>query len=130
MVNIEDAPRLRELCEKASREYDHEKLIDLVQQINELLEKNRRSRPGSEGASFASAWMPWRDGLSRSRLARPLLDDSASGGVEGGLIPALRQQVVSAKKFLLPAPRWSAVPHRDIVSALFPLGHYLLGRIF
>ncbi len=44
MVNIEDAPRLRELCEKASKEYDHEKLIDLVQQINELLEKNRLSR--------------------------------------------------------------------------------------
>ncbi len=44
MVNIEDAPRLRELCEKASKEFDHEKLIDLVRQINELLEKGRRSR--------------------------------------------------------------------------------------
>ena len=41
MVNIEDAPRLRELCEKASKEYDHEKLLDLVHQINELLEKRK-----------------------------------------------------------------------------------------
>jgi len=44
MVNIEDAPRLRELCEKASREYDHEKLLDLVRQINELLEKFDREK--------------------------------------------------------------------------------------
>jgi hypothetical protein len=40
-MNIDDAPRLRKLCEKASQEYDHDKLLDLVRQINELLEKNR-----------------------------------------------------------------------------------------
>jgi hypothetical protein len=41
MANIEDAPRLRELCERASKEYDHEKLLDLVRQINDLLEKDQ-----------------------------------------------------------------------------------------
>jgi hypothetical protein len=48
MVNMEDAPRLRELCEKASREYDHEKLLDLVRQINELLVKKKRTPTGEE----------------------------------------------------------------------------------
>jgi hypothetical protein len=51
MANIEDAPRLRELCEKASKEYDHEKLIDLIRQINELLEKGRRSQEPGKQAS-------------------------------------------------------------------------------
>ncbi len=59
MVYFEDAPRLRELCEKASKEYDHEKLLDLVRQINELLEKKRRI-PGldnleSKAFSFVSS---------------------------------------------------------------------------
>ena len=48
MANIEDAPRLRELCEKASKEYDHDKLIDLVRQINDLLEKEQKRSPGHE----------------------------------------------------------------------------------
>jgi hypothetical protein len=54
MVNIEDAPRLRELCEKASKEYDHEKLIDLIRQINELLQKRRRNQgdPGKQASAF------------------------------------------------------------------------------
>ena len=54
MVNIEDAPRLRELCEKASREYDHKKLLDLVRQINELLEKKKRIPSGEESEKTAS----------------------------------------------------------------------------
>ena len=45
MANIEDAPRLRELCEKASKEYDHDKLLDLVRQINDLLEKQKGRSP-------------------------------------------------------------------------------------
>ena len=48
MANIEDAPRLRELCEKASKEYDHDKLLDLVRQINDLLEKEQKRSPGLE----------------------------------------------------------------------------------
>jgi len=54
MVNIEDAPRLRELCEKASKEYDHEKLIDLIRQINELLQERRRNQgdPGKQASAF------------------------------------------------------------------------------
>src|SRR4029077_16701415 len=43
MANIEDAPRLRELCERASMEYDHDKLLDLLRQINDLLERERPS---------------------------------------------------------------------------------------
>ena len=66
MANIEDAPRLRELCEKASKEYDHNKLLDLVRQINDLLEKGRaksstinEQRPLTEEKKKASAlW--WR----------------------------------------------------------------------
>jgi hypothetical protein len=48
MANIEDAPRLRELCERASKEYDHEKLLDLVRQINDLLEKEQVGSPLQE----------------------------------------------------------------------------------
>lgn len=77
MVNIEDAPRLRELCEKASKEYDHEKLIDLVRQITELLEKSKRSRPdlrnqASPAASRPSlTGYPDPDGLDLYWMIRP-----------------------------------------------------------
>jgi hypothetical protein len=60
MLNIEDAPRLRELCERASKEYDHQKLLELIRQINELLEK-RRSNP-AEGEPGKQAQT--RDSLS------------------------------------------------------------------
>jgi hypothetical protein len=54
MANIEDAPRLRELCEQASKEYDHDKLIDLVRQINDLLEKEQRKSPEGNEEKKAS----------------------------------------------------------------------------
>lgn len=55
MVNIEDAPRLRELCERASKEFDHDKLIDLVRQINDLLEKEpERKSPDTPEEKKAS----------------------------------------------------------------------------
>jgi hypothetical protein len=38
----QDDPRLRDLCEKASKELDHDKLINLVRQISVLLEKRKR----------------------------------------------------------------------------------------
>jgi hypothetical protein len=44
MINFEEGARLRELCEKASKEYDAEKLLDLVRQIDELLEKLEKKR--------------------------------------------------------------------------------------
>lgn len=47
MADIEDAPRLRELCERAAKEYDNAKLIELIQQINDLLDKKRQ--PGHDG---------------------------------------------------------------------------------
>jgi hypothetical protein len=75
MANIEDAPRLRELCEKASKEYDHEKLIDLIRQINELLEKRRRSQdaPGKQASPFAALpiLMGYPDWLDLYWMARP-----------------------------------------------------------
>jgi hypothetical protein len=57
MVNIEDAPRLRELCEKASKEYDHEKLMELIRQINELLENRRRNQgdPGKQASALVDS---------------------------------------------------------------------------
>jgi len=60
MLNIDDAPRLRELCERASKEYDHQKLFELIRQINDLLEK-RRSNP-AEGEPGKQAQT--RDSLS------------------------------------------------------------------
>ena len=53
-MNIDDAPRLRELCEKASKEFDHDKLLDLVRQINDLLERNK-GIPGDDLGRKASA---------------------------------------------------------------------------
>jgi hypothetical protein len=43
MTELDDAAQLRELCEKASNEYDGEKLIELVRRINELLDKTTGS---------------------------------------------------------------------------------------
>ena len=74
MANIEDAPRLRELCEKASKEYDHEKLIDLIRQINELLEKRRRQEdPGKQAAQIAGipGLMGYPDWLDLYWMIRP-----------------------------------------------------------
>jgi len=75
MANIEDAPRLRELCEKASKEYDHEKLIDLIRQINELLEKRRRSHEdqGTQASQFAGlpSLMGYPDWLDLYWMIRP-----------------------------------------------------------
>jgi hypothetical protein len=74
MANIEDAPRLRELCEKASKEYDHEKLIDLIRQINELLEKRRRQEdPGKQASPVAGipGLMGYPDWLDLYWMIRP-----------------------------------------------------------
>lgn len=65
MTNFEDAPRLRELCEEASKEYDHDKLLDLVRQINDLLEKGQKKSavekdegksPGEERKASPLLW--------------------------------------------------------------------------
>ena len=42
MAFIETDLKLRELCERASKEHDHEKLIDLIKQINDLLDQKHR----------------------------------------------------------------------------------------
>ena len=59
MANIEDAPRLRELCEKASKEYDHDKLIDLVRQINDLLEKEQKQKRSPSHEEKKAAPLLW-----------------------------------------------------------------------
>src|SRR5260370_39444584 len=42
MAFLETDLQLRELCERASREHDHEKLIDVIKQINDLLDQKHR----------------------------------------------------------------------------------------
>src|SRR6266853_837106 len=42
MAYIETDLKLRELCERASKEHDHEKLLDLIKQINDLLDQKHR----------------------------------------------------------------------------------------
>jgi hypothetical protein len=52
LLKPEDDPNFRELCERASKEQDHETLMQLVRQINEMLkqkEKHQPQRPGLEG---------------------------------------------------------------------------------
>ena len=42
MAFIETDLKLRELCERAAKEHDHEKLMDLIKQINDLLDQKHR----------------------------------------------------------------------------------------
>ena len=42
MAYIETDLKLRELCERASKEHDRERLTDLIKQINELLDQKQR----------------------------------------------------------------------------------------
>ena len=51
MTEFDDAAQLRVLCEKASKEYDGEKLIELVRKINELLDKTMGPKNSGEQAS-------------------------------------------------------------------------------
>jgi hypothetical protein len=90
MANIEDAPRLRELCELASKEYDHDKLLDLVRQINDLLEKQQgpsvkkeERKPSREEEKKASP-------LSRGVAAVSIMAKSAEEWLELGWIPPAR----------------------------------------
>lgn len=53
MADHEVDPILRELCERASKEQDHDKLVHLIRQINDLLE-NRRQKPNHEQQTKAS----------------------------------------------------------------------------
>jgi hypothetical protein len=68
---FEDDPRLRELCERASKEMDHDRLIDLVRQINDLLEKQRRG-PANERTRAFPVRQPglvcWLDGCAEVAL--------------------------------------------------------------
>ena len=47
MAFIETDLMLRALCERAAKEHDHEKLMDLIKQINEQLDQMHRES-GSE----------------------------------------------------------------------------------
>jgi hypothetical protein len=48
MTETDDTARLRDLCERASKEYDGEKLIELVRNINELLDKIMDKKPRAQ----------------------------------------------------------------------------------
>ncbi len=79
MADIEDAPRLRELCERASKEFDHDKLIDLIRQINELLERRRRRSSGDPDKQasplaeqeFVAPWIGFSASESLARIYFP-----------------------------------------------------------
>jgi hypothetical protein len=81
---FEDDPRLRELCERASKELDHDKLIDLVRQINEFLEQKRR-RPDGKDTEKKASWVPQPGSATWSRLMCTRVD---LGGPPGQLAMA------------------------------------------
>jgi hypothetical protein len=74
-----DAARLRELCERASKEYDHEKLLDLVRQINDLLEKGGTPATQEEGSRSGEEKKKAR---SRGAVAVNLIAKSAEGWLD------------------------------------------------
>lgn len=66
MTHGEAASRLRALCERASKEYDHDKLLDLVRQINDLLEQEQKSpvedrnrKPAGSGEEKKASPLLW-----------------------------------------------------------------------
>ena len=67
MANQQVDPILRELCERASKEQDHDKLVHLIRQINDLLE-NRRQKPNREQETKASHAIA-RNVVSQASLA-------------------------------------------------------------
>src|SRR3981081_327608 len=57
MAYIATDLQLRELCERASKEYDHEKLIDLIKQINDLLDQKQRESDSEEDERQAAPFL-------------------------------------------------------------------------
>ena len=75
MAFLETDLQLRELCERASREHDHEKLIDLIKQINDLLDqKHRESGSEDDDERQAAPSLATLFGSHRDRWLREWLE--------------------------------------------------------
>lgn len=75
MAYIETDPKLRELCERASQEHEHEKLIDLIKQINDLLDhKHRESSTEDDDKQQAATALATLFGSHRDRWLREWLE--------------------------------------------------------
>lgn len=106
MANIEDAPRLRELCEKASKEYDHDKLLDLVRQINDLLEREQIKSPGKNEQKPSSSEEKKASPTSWAMVARNRIVSRPKSGLSSiGGFRRLEPKSISA--FVQPAGRHS-----------------------
>jgi hypothetical protein len=87
MTDQDDATRLRELCEQASKEYDGDKLIDLVRRINELLDKllnPNAEKSHSDPEQKASAWRGAADVAAFMGFLSPSGAKGLSGFAAGG----------------------------------------------
>jgi hypothetical protein len=75
MAYIETDLKLRELCEQASKEHDHQKLIELIKQINDLLdEQHRASRTEDDDKRQAAPALATFFGSHRDRWLREWLE--------------------------------------------------------
>jgi hypothetical protein len=74
MAYVETELNLRELCERASKEHDHEKSIDLIKQINDLLhQKHRESDTEDDDKGQAAPALATFLGSHRDRWLREWL---------------------------------------------------------
>ena len=74
MAYIATDLKLRELCERASKEYDHEKLIDLIKQINDLLDQKQRESDSEEDERQAAPFLATFFVSHRDRWLREWLE--------------------------------------------------------
>jgi hypothetical protein len=74
MVYIATDLQLRELCERASKEYDHEKLIDLIKQINDLLDQKQRESDSEDDDRQAAPALATFLGSHRDQWLREWLE--------------------------------------------------------
>ena len=74
MTYIATDLQLRELCERASKEYDHDKLIDLIKQINDLLDQKQRESDSEEDERHAAPALATLFGSHRDRWLREWLE--------------------------------------------------------
>ena len=74
MAYIATDLQLRELCERASKEYDHEKLIDLIKQINDLLDQKQRESDSEEDERQAAPFLATFFVSHRDRWLREWLE--------------------------------------------------------
>jgi hypothetical protein len=74
MAYIATDLKLRELCERASKEYDHEKLIDLIKQVNDLLDQKQRESDSEDDKREAASAVVTFFGSHRDQWLREWLE--------------------------------------------------------